>query len=132
MARHALTTTALDSAPTRTLVDCDVPDVMHPGFPCQHITGRDEPAHRVAGFYSNRTEQFFPYRDVAPAEGETFCELTIRAIGMISNSFGWLPNRAWHVMSEAYRENDRIDYEAGGRNHGPYDDDADVIILSFN
>src|SRR5688572_29372778 len=97
MARHALTTTALDSAPTRTTTTCDAPDAYHPGFPCAHVLGRDEPAHRVAGFYSNRTEQFFPYRDVAPAEGETFCELTIAAIGMISNSFGWLPNRAWHV-----------------------------------
>jgi hypothetical protein len=116
MARHALTTTALDTPGANYFLNrFGVAALTEAEYAESYDERRVYAAHRPAMFQSNRTDQWFEYREDVEA-GTTFCELTINAIGMISNSYGWRSNRAWHVLSEAYRENDRIDFEAGGRN----------------
>ena len=69
----------------------------------------------------------YPYRDAefetAPAAleyvpaGRAFHALVEASLSMISSSYGWVPNRAWKVYSEAYAINAAIDRQAAGTAH---------------
>lgn len=45
----------------------------------------------------------YPYRD--PDLERDFPALVRASASMISNSYGWAPNRAWKIYAEAWEEN---------------------------
>lgn len=85
------------------------------------VEAYDEPT-----FESNRWEGVtYPYRDDEDYKVTSFAELLARSASMISDSYGWAPNRAARIYYEAYAENETFDGPPRWENADDFDGPED-------